>query len=76
VPRLQLLCFARCVEQVTTALAQIDGWITVEEHREADGAGARAGLAALTQWVEREGAHRPVPLATPKRSRSTARPSR
>lgn len=34
------------------------------------------GLAALAQWLEREGAHRPVPAHTARRSPSRARQSR
>jgi hypothetical protein len=55
--RLQLLHFARrvVVQQATAALAQIDGWITLEERREAERRRGMEARPAPPDWLIQHG---------------------
>src|SRR4051794_4111499 len=58
--RLQLLHFARrvVVQQATAALAQIDGWIAVEERREAERHRGEEMRPPPPEWLLQHGLNR------------------
>ncbi|MFI1004915.1 DUF6233 domain-containing protein [Streptomyces galbus] len=58
--RLQLLRFARrvVVQQATAALEQIDGWIAVEERREAERLRGEETRPAPPEWLIQHGLNR------------------
>ncbi|MFJ2968632.1 DUF6233 domain-containing protein [Streptomyces collinus] len=58
--RLQLLHFARrvVVQQATAALAQIDGWIALEERREAERRRGMEMRPAPPDWLIQHGLNR------------------